>query len=180
MYQIKSRAFVLNKINYSETDRIVTLLTKNKGKITFVAKGVRRPKSKKRGHLEIFNLIDFSGSIKNGKMGYLTEVTTIRSFPKIKTSLGKMALAYYFMEVMGRVSPNDEENYVLFKLIGKYLSKLENTNNLKSLRMEFIRELLVVLGFWPDEKELKDPDGALDEVLERKLSSLRIGKKLTY
>ncbi len=178
MYQIKSRAFVLKKVNYSETDRVVTLLTKNKGKMPFIAKGVRRPKSKKRGHLEIFNLIEFSGSIKNGKMGYLSEVTTVRSFPSIKTSLGKIALAYYFMEVVGRVSQHEDASEDLFKLVGKYLAKLEKTNRLKLLREEFIYDLLVLIGFWPKGIEMQDPDEVLEEVLERKLSSLRVGKRL--
>jgi len=178
MHQLKSQAFVLKKVNYSETDKIITLLTKNKGKLAFIAKGVRRPKSKKRGHLEIFNLVNFSGSIKDGKLGYLSEVQTIRSFPVIKTTLGKMSVAYYFMEVVGRVSPQEEVNENLFRLLGRYLTRLEKTNKLKKLRSDFVYELMVLIGFWPEGTEMKNPDKALEEVLERKLNSLRVGKRL--
>ncbi len=178
MWQIKSQGLVLKRSNYSETDKIITLLTKHKGKMTFIAKGVRRMKSKKRGHLEIFNLIDFSAQLRGGSLGYLTEVKTIRGFPKLRQDLKKMTLAYYFMEVVGRVSPPEEANEHLFGLVGTYLSRLEKTDKLKNLRANFINELLVLLGFWPKDKPMLDPDYELSEVLERKLNSVRVGKKL--
>jgi len=57
-----SKGIVLAKRNFSETDRIIVLYTKNLGKISLIAKGVRKLKSRKRGSLEVFNLISFSAA----------------------------------------------------------------------------------------------------------------------
>ncbi len=180
MRLFKSQGLILKYNNYSETDKIITLLTKDRGKMAFMAKGVRRMKSKKRGHLELFNIVNFSAQLKEGGIGYLTEVETLRSFPKIRRKLKKMTLAYYFMEIIAKVSPPEESNNDLFNLINIYMTRLERTDKLKSLRQSFISDLLVLLGFWPKNKQMVDHDRELAIVLERKLSSVRVGKKLLH
>ena len=54
MNNIVDEAIVLKRIEYGEADRILTVLTKNHGKISVIAKGVRKPKSKLAGGIEIF------------------------------------------------------------------------------------------------------------------------------
>ena len=52
-------AVVLKRINYGEADRLVTLLTEKYGRVTAIARGVRKPLSKLRGFLELFTYGDF-------------------------------------------------------------------------------------------------------------------------
>ncbi|MCA9349001.1 DNA repair protein RecO [Candidatus Saccharibacteria bacterium] len=56
MNYVVDKAIVLGRINYGEADRIATLICEQTGKVTVLAKGVRRPKSKLAGGLEIFNI----------------------------------------------------------------------------------------------------------------------------
>jgi len=49
----KTEAIVLKRVNVGEADKILTLYTPNPGKLSAIAKGVRRPKSKLGGHLEL-------------------------------------------------------------------------------------------------------------------------------
>jgi DNA repair protein RecO (recombination protein O) len=168
---------ILARRNYGEADRIIPIYSKSYGKITFIAKGIRRPESKKRGHLEIFTCVRFSAA-KGKSMDILTEVETLNSFELVRNDLKKVSLAYYFMEVIGKITHDGEPHSEIYYLLVKYLNRLETEPKLKSLRMNFISELLVNLGFWPRGKIITDPDKLLEEVLERKLYSVRVGKEI--
>src|SRR3989344_5952704 len=165
-----SEGIVLARRNYSEADRILVIFTKNFGKLSFLAKGVRKPKSRKRGHIEVFSHIRFSASQGRG-LDLSTETETISSYKVIRSSLKKVSVAYFLMEVVGRLSQEEEKNQEFYELIC-------DTNSLKSLRKEFIYKSLVLLGFWPKQRMMGDADQALEEVLERKLSTIRVGRKL--
>jgi len=168
---------VLARKNYGEADRIIPIYTKNYGKLVFIAKGVRRLQSRKRGHIEIFTRIKFS-AVKSKSMDILTEVETLDDFADIRKNLVKVSLAYYFMEVIGKITHEGEPHTEIYNLLVTYLNELGNTSRLKTLRKNFITELLINLGFWPKGKILPNPDGLLEEVLERSLSSVRVGKQM--
>lgn len=168
---------VLARRNYGEADRILSVLTKNHGRISFIAKGVRKPQSRKRGHIEIFSRINLQ-AVRGKSLDLITEAEVIDNFGEIRKNLKKVSLAYYFMEVIGRTTHENESHIEVFELILYYLNKLKIESQLKKLRLDFILRLLTVLGFWPKGKLLGNPDARLEEVIERQLSTLRVGKKL--
>ena len=172
-----SEAIVLARRNYSEADRILVVLTKNFGKISLLAKGVRLPKSKKRGHLEVFSHIKFSAS-KGKSLDLITEAEMIDSYAEIRANLKKVSVAYFFMEGVGRLIHEGEKNEQLFNFMLDYLNKLRESSHLRKLRLNYIYDILVILGFWPKGRRMDNPDFVLEEVTERKLTSLRVGKKL--
>ena len=55
---IRTEAIVLRQQVFGEADRILTLLTPDRGKLAAIAKGVRRPSSRKAGHLDLFMRAD--------------------------------------------------------------------------------------------------------------------------
>ena len=168
---------VLARRSWGEADRILSLYTKNHGRVSAIAKSVRKPESKKRGHLEIFGHIRFQ--IANSKgIGILTEVETLNSFGSVRKDLKKVTLAYFFMEVIGKITHEGETHRELFELTLAYLHRLENEKRLKPLRLEFILRLLTILGFWPKGRALLNPDAKLEEVIERNLFSPRVGKRI--
>ena len=59
-----SEGIVLARRNYGEADRILVIYSKNFGRVSYMAKGVRRPKSRKRGHIEVFNYIKFQANFR--------------------------------------------------------------------------------------------------------------------
>lgn len=172
-----SEGFILAKRNFGEADRILVIYSKDKGKLSLIAKGVRKVGSRKRGHLEIFNKIKFQAS--NGKgIGIITEAETVDDYKKIRCSIKKVTLAYYFMEVMGKITHEGESNHELYQLLSATMGNLKNESKLKNLRVAFVSDLLKILGFWPKGKELTFPDKKLEEVLERQISSMRVGKRI--
>jgi len=172
-----SEGIVLGRRNYGEADRILSVYSKDHGRIALIAKGIRKPKSKKRGHLEIFSLIKFQATAGRG-LDIITEVEVAEDFKEIRKSLSKVSLAYYFMEVIGKITHEQEQNNELFDLILSSLNKLKTETKLKNLRLNFVHNLLMTMGYWPRGQELSNPDEALEEVTERQISSARVGKRM--
>ncbi len=170
-----TQGIVISRRNFSEADRIITLLTKDYGKITVIAKNVRKTSSRKRGSLELFSLIKFYG-YRTKAMDVMLEATTVDAFPEIRKDLKKVAVAYYFCDISDALVRDDDKSNDLFEFIREYFQKLATSKNLANFRKEFVRNILVLQGFWPENKQLKDPDKLLESILERKPSSQRVGK----
>ena len=92
MALIKTEAVVLRTRKQGETSKILSLYTKNFGKISVIAKGARSIKSKYLGALETLNYISIIIYRKEQRsLQYLREADIIHSFPDIHAQLGKMA-----------------------------------------------------------------------------------------
>lgn len=142
-----------------------------------MAKGVRKLKSRKRSSLEVFSRIKFAAT-RGKSIDLMTEVDLIESFNGSRKNLKKVSVAYFFLEVIGRLTREDQKNEDLYKLLLDYLRGIGRTSSLKSLRNEFIYNVLVILGFWPKGKKMDDADSVLENIIERQLFSARVGKRI--
>jgi DNA repair protein RecO (recombination protein O) len=176
-HSYSSEGIVLTRRNFGEADRILVLYTKNFGRISLLAKGIRRPKSRKRGHVEVFNKIKFQAVVGHG-LDLIIEAEVTDGFKEIRTSLKKISLAYYITEVVGRITHEGEEHVEVYDLIIDTFERLKTTKLLKKLRLQFVTELLIILGYWPNGKILTNPDEILEEVTERAMYSERVGKRM--
>ena len=104
-----SEGIILARKNYGEADRIISVFSKDQGRVSMMAKGARRPKSRKRGHIEVFNRVRFQAITGRG-LDIMTEAEVIDDFKQIRTSLKKISLAYYLAEVIGRITHEGEGN----------------------------------------------------------------------
>ena len=168
---------ILARRNFGEADRIISVYSKHHGRLSLMAKGVRRPVSRKRGSLEVFNWIKFAAA-KGKNLDIITETEIIDTFSQIRGDLKKVTVAYFFMEAIGRTTREGEKHEELFDLAIKYLNLLKESSSLKTLRADFVYEVITTLGFWPKGRPLIDPDTQLEQIIERNLSSIRVGKKL--
>lgn len=172
-----SEGIILARRNFSEADRILTVYSRDFGKIHLLAKGIRRPISRKRGHVEIFSHIKFS-AVSGKRLDLVTEAQIVENFAEIRKNLKKVSLAYFFVEAILRTTREEEPNFEIFELTLKHLKDLKREKMLKEFRKAFVRKLLEILGFWPFGKKLPDPDRLLNQVLERELSTVRVGRKV--
>lgn len=177
MRAYKSEGVVLGRRDYGEADRILTVYAKDYGKVSMMAKGVRRLGSRKRGHVEVFGRINFS-AVRGKGMDLITEADLIDNYSVIRKSLKKTTVGYYFCEVIEKVTREGEKNEELYNLLVGYLEDLLHAEELTEMRKEFVREVLISIGFWPITKEMVDPDRVLVEVTEREINSARVGKKI--
>lgn len=173
MRSFKTLAIVINRKNFGEADRILTVFTKDKGKIKVIAKGVRRIKSRRSSQIELLNLSVLS--ISDHKIPILTEAESIKYFPDLKSNLKKTGVAFYICELVDGLTAEGEQHPEVFALIEQALDRLESEENYKSIVSEFEQNLLSNLGFWPREQLLmEDSGGYIEDLMEKQLKTKRI------
>lgn len=102
--QIKTPAIVLRRTNYGEADRILQLLTPEQGKVSVMAKGVRREKSKLAGGIELFATCDVTIMPGKGDIGTLTGARLNTFFAQILKNYDRMQLGYEVIKQVGRAT----------------------------------------------------------------------------
>ena len=141
-------AFVIHSRPYKETSLIVTFLCKDSGKISAVAKGAKRKKSKFSGHLEPFQLlnIDFRGR-SNLKTLYLAE-----NIEPYKEFTGKESLysAFYINELINFLLVHSGESEELFELYRSCIERLKLTDEVEPILRNFELDILANLGYQID------------------------------
>ncbi len=155
---------VLKRHNFGEADRVMTVLTDRLGKITVIARGVRKITSRRAGNVEILNYVRLG--LFKGKGFTLTEAEAIETFPKIKDNLTLSSTAFHVIELVDRLTVEEQSNPQIFDLVLATLKILE-----KNPRQLFIRayevKLLRLLGFMSaDTLDIEPSLGLLLQNLE--------------
>lgn len=172
-----SEGVILSVRDFGEADRIVSIFSEEYGKKSFLAKGVRKISSRKRGHIKPFNHINFSAVTGNG-MDIITETVSVGEFEGVTSSLGKISLAFYVCEIIGKISNEAEPSREVFDHLISTLHLIESSKKLKEIRVDFVTGLLQILGYAPKNKLLSDPFSLLENVIEKQLYSERVGKRM--
>ena len=144
----QTEAIIIKKTKLGEADRILTLYTPHLGKIQAVAKGVRRPRSKLAGHLEL--LTHSLVSLARGRnLDTITGSQTINSFLPLKSDLELASCGLYATELVNQSTADHIENYPLFQLLAETMHYLcQGSNNELTLRY-FELQLLNQVGYRP-------------------------------
>ncbi len=103
MQPSKTKAIVLRRTNYGEADRIINAITPDYGKISMLAKGVRRPKSRLAGGLELLAVCDLTFVSGRG-MSRVTSARLQVFYDKILLDYDRLTLAYEFIRQINRVA----------------------------------------------------------------------------
>jgi DNA repair protein RecO (recombination protein O) len=144
----QTEAIIIKKIKLGEADRILTLYTPHLGKIRAVAKGVRRPRSKMAGHLEL--LTHSLVSLARGRnLDTVTGSQTINSFLPLKSDLQLTSYALYAVELVDLFTADNDENYPLFQLLLGTMHNLCQGNNNELILRYFELHLLNQVGYRP-------------------------------
>jgi DNA repair protein RecO (recombination protein O) len=182
MNSYKTEGVVLKRSNFGEADRLITLFTKHYGKVTGLAKGIRKITSRKRGALEIFNQVIFFAAKGKG-MEIITEAEVLNTFSDWRKDLKKVAAAYEVCEILDKLTVEGTEQEEVYRLLVTALKELEiaNRENLSDLIEDFAGSLLKLLGFWPKEKPFPPHFCVslfVEEIIERELKSKRFLKRV--
>ena len=90
---------VVSETNYSETSKILNVITKEHGLIGIISKGCRSLKSPLRSASAKLTYGKFMIYYKEGKLSTLTEVNIINPFKKLKKDITKISYASYLLEL---------------------------------------------------------------------------------
>ncbi|MCX7839596.1 MAG: DNA repair protein RecO [Anaerolineae bacterium] len=147
LYRVE--AIVLKRTDYGEADRLVTLLTPNLGKLREIAKGVRKPTSRKSGHLELFTHTHLLLA-KGKQLDIITQADTLDAFLPLRNNLERIGYAYYLAELVDKFAEEGTENRALFDELLRALAWLgETTTDPDVLARFFELRVLQYAGYRP-------------------------------
>lgn len=143
----KAEAVVLRSRVYGEADRILSLFTKEWGKISAIAKGVRKPTSRLRGAVQLFShthLVLYKGKT----LDTITQGEAAEDFSFLQNDLERLAAASYCAELVDRLTLENQPLPKLFWLLLRALRALGWGDPALVARV-FEAQLLVILGYRP-------------------------------
>lgn len=114
---IEVEGIVISETNYSETSKILNILTKEHGIIGVISKGCRNLKSPLRSVSTKLTYGKFIIYYKKDKLSILTEVSVINPFNNLKTDITKISYASYLLELSQQVYKQNENENILNLLI---------------------------------------------------------------
>ncbi len=144
----RTRAIILKHRDQGEADRVITAITPAQGKCTLIAKGVRKPASRKAGHLEPFTHVALLAAKARG-WDIITQAESIHSFPGLRADIDRMAFAYYFAELVDAFTQEEDSQPEVYDLLLRALGYLEQGENLEMAARWFELRLLRLSGYQP-------------------------------
>ena len=115
-------AIVFKTVDYSESSKIVTVFSKEHGKIALIARGVKKPKSKYANLLEVGNLLDIVYYYKASRsVQTITEATYLHKTLNIRMDFEKMATMMSSVELISQLLHENEINHPLFDFTLSFL-----------------------------------------------------------
>ncbi|HHZ19144.1 MAG TPA: DNA repair protein RecO [Firmicutes bacterium] len=148
MALFRTEGLVLRVRAFGEADKIITLLTPERGKIEAVAKGARRPRNRFLGSTQLFshlNMMLFGGK----GLAQMNQAEIIHSFHLLRDDLLKMAYASYWCELSDGLLPEAEPEPEVFALLLQAFSLLETVDKPDLLSRGVELKLLAELGYLP-------------------------------
>lgn len=147
-----TRGIVLMRTDYGEADRIVTMLTPDQGKLRLMARGVRKPKSKLAGGIELFSVSDLSFIPGKREIGTLVSARLDQHYGTIVTDLDRVQLGYELLKQLNRAT-EDHPEPAYFDLLHQTLQALDSSaTHLELIRLWFDCRLLQLAGHTPNLK----------------------------
>jgi DNA repair protein RecO (recombination protein O) len=141
-------AIVLRARDYSESDRIVTLLTREFGKLSGIAKGAKASRRRFERKLEPFSHVNlFFRRRPQGQLVFITRAEPGDSTPAIEDDLAKIALGSYMLELADALTSEEAEAAAAYKVLARALDTLGRGAVTLAMRQSFELNLLRATGF---------------------------------
>lgn len=146
---VKTEAVVLNKLDYGDTSVIVSLFTKEFGKLSAILKGGRSPKSKVGTTVDPPNLLQVILYNKSTRdLQLISGAEIIEHYPAIKSDLDKLKFAFAIIELVKKLTPEHETNERLFRGLTRILNLLESSDEMPHILFgRFFIFFLEILGY---------------------------------
>ena len=169
---LKTRGLVLREVNYKESDKILTILTEDAGRLTVSARGARSKRSKYTAASQLLAFSELDLDERYGRW-YLKEGRALELWDGIRQDIVRLSLATYFAELLEAVSDVDHDDPGLLRLALAALWALNNgTREEKLIKAAFELRLMCLAGYEPNASTC--PKCGETEI-ERPMLSLREG-----
>ena len=145
----RTEVIVLRHQNLGEADRVLSLLTPERGKVRAVAKGVRKLLSRKAGHLELFTRSKLLIARGRG-MDIISQAEMVEPYLGLRDDLVRVSYASYFAELSDNFVGEGDENRAIYDLLSAGLGWLCTDDDLRLTARYFELRMLERAGFMPE------------------------------
>lgn len=144
-----TQAIILKSVDYQESSKILTVLSQKHGKIALIARGVKRPKSKLAGVIDIGNILDVVYYFKASRsVQSLTEASIQSGSMAFRSDFEKAAILYSVLEFAGQLIHENEENTELFHFLSVFIKWLSDTEHVHPSIFAYVQiRCAELLGF---------------------------------
>lgn len=151
----RTEAVVLRRMDLGEADRLLTLFTPAEGKVKAIAKGVRRPGSRKAGHLEPFTRARLLLA-RGRNLDIITQAEAVDYHPELHSDLERLGAAANIVELIDRFTVQEVGTQGLYDLLVAALAHLSAGESPTPLVLYYQLRLLDLVGFRPELKNCVD------------------------
>lgn len=144
----RAQGVVLRHMEYGEADRILTLYTLEYGKVQAIAKGIRKLRSRKAGHLEPFSRVELLLA-KGHSLDVISQAEAQNTCENLRADLKLIAYGAYVVELLDRFTYEEGENRQLFNLLVDTLTRLDQGAPAQTAVHYYEVQLMDLLGFRP-------------------------------
>jgi DNA repair protein RecO (recombination protein O) len=123
-HSYSTEAIILKRSDLGEADRILTLFTPYKGKFHAIAKGIRRPISKKAGHIELLSHCQLHAAVGRN-LDIVTQAEGIENFLHVRSDLWHMTCGFYLAELVDRFLEEHTPHHEVYNLLLEALRVLD-------------------------------------------------------
>jgi DNA repair protein RecO (recombination protein O) len=149
MPNYQTLGIVIGRTNFAEADRIIRLITPDHGKVSAVAKGVRRIKSKSAGHLELFGEVNLV--LNTGRNLDLITSARLQWYPhNVAQTYERLGLAFLMAKAVDRLTEPGHAQPKLYALLKEGLETADTAAPGPLPELWFKLRLLEVLGYRPE------------------------------
>ncbi len=153
MKTVKLTGIVISENSLGDSDKMLTILTPNLGKISCIAKGAKRPKSLLMAGSQFLCFGEYI-LYKSQDIYTMNSCETIEVFYNIRTDLDKLNYASHITKIISDVTTENQNNYNILKLYLNTLYAISETDkDLNFLLSVFKFRLLKILGYSPNITE---------------------------
>lgn len=190
----KTQSIIIKKTDLAQADRLLTIYTKDFGKIKVLARAVKKSQAKLKGHLELF--IHSHLMLAPGRnLDIITSAETIENFPSLRCNLPSLATAYYFTELIDKLIVAPEQDEKIWRLL---LSTFQNTelscgrlslphlvdvgglaSHMTQITSNFENKLLEFLGYdLTDQPDKQNPISFIQSIIGERINSKNFLEKI--
>ena len=148
MHTCGCETIVIGVTDYLESDKLLTLFTREHGKLRGIARGARRSSRRFGGALELFARLDVQLVLHEG-LSTLREADVVTVYRGIRSDLFKICWAGYACELVEQLAPEKMPNPRLYRLLTAYLERLNSAPVAPADRRFYEINLLNILGYRP-------------------------------
>ncbi len=149
MLRYVEEAIVLASLDYGDADRVITLFTRGRGRLTAFAAGARKSKRRFAGSLELGSHLKAQLVETRGDTCRLDNVDLVASFYNLRDDLPRISRAMYCLELCRELTRDHEPHEQLFDCLLAYLGELDARRAGPTSLIKFELDALQMTGFMP-------------------------------